>query len=65
MMQDSSDMEAERNPSQSDLSVLFLDVQRSSPGFEESECPPQYSRPVCLLSSSSCLCLCVAQGSEP
>ncbi|KAM4580286.1 fasciculation and elongation protein zeta-2 isoform 1-T2 [Odontesthes bonariensis] len=35
MMQDSSDMEAERNPPQSDLSTLSLDVQRCSPGFEE------------------------------
>ncbi|XP_061572463.1 fasciculation and elongation protein zeta-2 isoform X2 [Cololabis saira] len=35
MMQDSSDMEAERNPSQSDLSMLSLDVQWCSPGFEE------------------------------
>ncbi|KAF7660058.1 hypothetical protein LDENG_00288580 [Lucifuga dentata] len=30
MMQDSPDMEAEQNPSQSDLSMLSLDVQRSS-----------------------------------
>ncbi|CAG6015793.1 unnamed protein product [Menidia menidia] len=37
MMQDPSDTEAERRPSRSDLPVL--DVQRSSPGFQESECP--------------------------
>lgn len=37
MMQDSPDMEAAHNPSQSDLSMLSLDVQRSSsiPGYEE------------------------------
>ncbi|XP_029929270.1 fasciculation and elongation protein zeta-2 isoform X2 [Myripristis murdjan] len=37
MMQDSPDMEAEQNPSQSDLSMLSLDVQRSSssPSFED------------------------------
>ncbi|XP_070823239.1 fasciculation and elongation protein zeta-2 isoform X1 [Chaetodon trifascialis] len=36
MMQDSPDMEAEHNPSQSDLSMLSLDVQwaTSSPSFE-------------------------------
>ncbi|XP_070691769.1 fasciculation and elongation protein zeta-2 [Pempheris klunzingeri] len=36
MMQDSPDMEAQHNPSQSDLSMLSLDVQRStsSPSFE-------------------------------
>lgn len=41
MMQDSSDMEAEHNPSQSDLSMLSLDVRRStsSPSYESSECP--------------------------
>ncbi|MEQ2286763.1 Fasciculation and elongation protein zeta-2 [Ameca splendens] len=33
MMQDSPD--AERNPSQSDLSMLSVDIQRSSPGFED------------------------------
>ncbi|XP_026149027.1 fasciculation and elongation protein zeta-2 isoform X2 [Mastacembelus armatus] len=38
MMQDSPDMETEHNPSQSDLSMLSLDVQRSagSPGYEET-----------------------------
>ncbi|XP_023134165.2 fasciculation and elongation protein zeta-2 isoform X1 [Amphiprion ocellaris] len=37
MMQDSPDMEAAHNPSQSDLSMLSLDVQRSSsnPDYEE------------------------------
>uniref|UniRef100_A0A3B4UXQ8 Fasciculation and elongation protein zeta 2a n=1 Tax=Seriola dumerili TaxID=41447 RepID=A0A3B4UXQ8_SERDU len=37
MMQDSPDMEAEHNPSQSDLSMLSLDVQRStsSPSYEQ------------------------------
>ncbi|XP_040900622.1 fasciculation and elongation protein zeta-2 isoform X2 [Toxotes jaculatrix] len=37
MMQDSPDMEAEHNPSQSDLSMLSLDVQRStsSSSYEE------------------------------
>ncbi|KAM6909694.1 fasciculation and elongation protein zeta-2 [Xenentodon cancila] len=35
MMRDSSDMEAECNPSQSDLSMVSLDVQWCSPGFEE------------------------------
>ena len=41
MMQDSPDMEAAHNPSQSDLSMLSLDVQRasSSPTYETSECP--------------------------
>lgn len=41
MMQDSPDMEAERNPSQSDFSMVSLDVQRasSSPSYEKSECP--------------------------
>lgn len=41
MMQDSPDMDAEHNPSHSDLSMLSLDVQRatSSPSFEKSECP--------------------------
>ncbi|XP_027867879.1 fasciculation and elongation protein zeta-2 isoform X4 [Xiphophorus couchianus] len=34
MMQDSPDAEAERNPSQSDLSMLSVDIRRSSPGFE-------------------------------
>lgn len=39
MMQD-SDMEAEQNPSQSDLSMTSVDIQRaaSSPSFERSEC---------------------------
>lgn len=42
MMQDSPDVEAQRNPSQSDLSMLSLDVQRptSSHHHEDSECPP-------------------------
>ncbi|XP_060937734.1 fasciculation and elongation protein zeta-2 [Limanda limanda] len=37
MMQDSPDMEPQHDPSQSDLSMLSLDVQRptSSPGYEE------------------------------
>ncbi|KAM4735138.1 fasciculation and elongation protein zeta-2 isoform 3-T3 [Anableps anableps] len=35
MMQDSPDAEAERNPSQSDLSMLSVDIQWSSPGFED------------------------------
>ncbi|XP_023186598.1 fasciculation and elongation protein zeta-2-like isoform X4 [Xiphophorus maculatus] len=35
MMQDSPDAEAERNPSQSDLSMLSVDIRRSSPGFED------------------------------
>ncbi|XP_012707824.2 fasciculation and elongation protein zeta-2 isoform X2 [Fundulus heteroclitus] len=35
MMQDSPDAEAERNPSQSDLSMLSVDIQRTSPGFED------------------------------
>uniref|UniRef100_A0A1A7WXW1 Fasciculation and elongation protein zeta 2 (Zygin II) n=1 Tax=Iconisemion striatum TaxID=60296 RepID=A0A1A7WXW1_9TELE len=35
MMQDSPDMNAEHNPSQSDLSMLSLDVHLSSPGFED------------------------------
>lgn len=37
MMQDSPDMEAQHNPSQSDLSMLSLDVQRStsSPSYEQ------------------------------
>lgn len=35
-MQDSPD--AEHRPSQSDLSMLSLDVQLSSPDFEDSEC---------------------------
>uniref|UniRef100_UPI0037E9364A fasciculation and elongation protein zeta-2 isoform X4 n=1 Tax=Semicossyphus pulcher TaxID=241346 RepID=UPI0037E9364A len=37
MMQDSPDMEAAHNPSQSDLSMISLDVQRviSSPSFEK------------------------------
>ncbi|XP_026225694.1 fasciculation and elongation protein zeta-2 isoform X2 [Anabas testudineus] len=37
MMQDSPDAEAQHNPSQSDLSMLSLDVQRSSssPGYED------------------------------
>lgn len=41
MMQDSPDMEGGHNPSQSDLSMLSLDVQRvsGSPSFERSECP--------------------------
>lgn len=41
MMQDSPEMEAEHNPSQSDLSMLSLDVQQhnSCPDYEESECP--------------------------
>lgn len=41
MMQDSPDLEAEHKPSQSDLSMLSLDVQRpiSSPSYELSECP--------------------------
>lgn len=41
MMQDSPDMERQHNPSQSDLSMISMDVQRaaSSPGFERSECP--------------------------
>lgn len=40
MMQDSPDMEAEHNPSQSDLSMLSVDVQQanSCPDYEESEC---------------------------
>lgn len=39
MMQDSPDMEAEQNPSQSDLSTLSMDVQCSStgPGYKDSE----------------------------
>lgn len=42
MMQDSPDLEAKHNPSQSDLSMISLDVQRatSSPSFERSECLP-------------------------
>lgn len=41
MMQDSPDMEPENNPSQSDLSMMSMDVQRaaSSPSYEKSECP--------------------------
>lgn len=41
MMQDSPDMEARHDPSQSDLSMLSLDVRRatSSPTYETSECP--------------------------
>lgn len=41
MMQDSPDMEPEHNPSQSDLSMISLDVQRatSSPSYEKSESP--------------------------
>ncbi|KAM7420464.1 hypothetical protein PAMA_014943 [Pampus argenteus] len=37
MMQDSPDLEAEQNPSQSDLSMLSLDIQRSytNPGYED------------------------------
>uniref|UniRef100_A0A672GB36 Uncharacterized protein n=1 Tax=Salarias fasciatus TaxID=181472 RepID=A0A672GB36_SALFA len=37
MMQDSPDAEAEHNPSQSDLSMLSLDIERNncSPGLEE------------------------------
>ncbi|XP_037836207.1 LOW QUALITY PROTEIN: fasciculation and elongation protein zeta-2 [Kryptolebias marmoratus] len=37
MMQDSPDVDAEHNPSQSDLSMLSLslDIQLSSPGFED------------------------------
>ncbi|CAN9513942.1 unnamed protein product [Ophioblennius macclurei] len=37
MMQDSPDMEGEHNPSQSDLSMLSLDIERTncSPGLEE------------------------------
>ncbi|XP_043972395.1 fasciculation and elongation protein zeta-2 isoform X2 [Gambusia affinis] len=35
MMQDSPDAEEERNPSQSDLSMLSVDIRRSSPGFED------------------------------
>nr|XP_015831405.2 fasciculation and elongation protein zeta-2 isoform X2 [Nothobranchius furzeri] len=35
MMQDSPDMNTEHNPSQSDLSMLSLDVHPSSPGFED------------------------------
>ncbi|XP_054898363.1 fasciculation and elongation protein zeta-2 isoform X3 [Poeciliopsis prolifica] len=35
MMQDSPDVEAERNPSQSDLSMLSVDIRRGSPGFED------------------------------
>ncbi|XP_014914883.1 fasciculation and elongation protein zeta-2-like isoform X1 [Poecilia latipinna] len=35
MMQDSPDAEAERNPSQSDLSMLSVNIRRSSPGFED------------------------------
>uniref|UniRef100_I3JI83 Fasciculation and elongation protein zeta 2a n=1 Tax=Oreochromis niloticus TaxID=8128 RepID=I3JI83_ORENI len=40
MMQDSPDMEAEHNPSQSDLSMLSVDVQQpnSCSDYEESEC---------------------------
>lgn len=40
MMQDSPDMDAEHNPSQSDLSMLSLDVHRTSSNhdYEESEC---------------------------
>lgn len=40
MMQDSPDVEGHHNPSQSDLSMLSLDVQwsTSSPSYEESEC---------------------------
>ncbi|KAM7382666.1 hypothetical protein PAMP_002388 [Pampus punctatissimus] len=43
MMQDSPDLEAEQNPSQSDLSMLSLDIQRSytNPGYEDSECVPE------------------------
>ncbi|XP_041843591.1 fasciculation and elongation protein zeta-2 isoform X2 [Melanotaenia boesemani] len=35
MMQDSSDVEADPNPSQSDLSMFSLDIHQTSPGFEE------------------------------
>lgn len=38
MMQDSPDADAQHRPSRSDLSTLSLDVQLSSPGFEDSEC---------------------------
>ncbi|XP_023186595.1 fasciculation and elongation protein zeta-2-like isoform X2 [Xiphophorus maculatus] len=44
MMQDSPDAEAERNPSQSDLSMLSVDIRRSSPGFEDSEWPLQRAK---------------------
>lgn len=44
MMQD-SDMEAEQNPSQSDLSMTSVDIQRaaSSPNFERSECQQSFT----------------------
>ncbi|XP_041843590.1 fasciculation and elongation protein zeta-2 isoform X1 [Melanotaenia boesemani] len=42
MMQDSSDVEADPNPSQSDLSMFSLDIHQTSPGFEESECQVQH-----------------------
>lgn len=44
MMQDSPDAEEERNPSQSDLSMLSVDIRRSSPGFEDSEWPLQRAK---------------------
>ncbi|KAM9852149.1 fasciculation and elongation protein zeta-2 [Aulostomus maculatus] len=35
MMQDSPEMEAKHNPSESDLSMLSVDVQRSSPSYHQ------------------------------
>ena len=37
MMRDSPDMEAEQNPSQSDLSMVSLDVQQAA-SYEKGEC---------------------------
>lgn len=60
MMQDSPGEEAERNPSQSDLSMLSVDIQRSSPGFEDSEWPLQQAMmSVFLISNFYPLLVCV------
>ena len=51
MMQDSPDMETQHGPSQSDLSMLSLDVPRPtvSPGYEESKCPLIRKNQICLV----------------